>query len=92
MLENGVMTNLDFFWGKQCSITNADWSHLLHCDGWQVRHHFDFRNGLWTRSYYQFTFTIYFIHEVHSFQATAPFTDKMFCEVLHIVSENYLTH
>lgn len=49
MFEKEFMTNLDFLWCEQRSVTNTDWSHLLHCNGWQVRHHFDLRDGLWTK-------------------------------------------
>lgn len=44
------MENLDFFWCEQGSITGADWSHFLHGNRGQVRHHFDLRNRLRKKS------------------------------------------
>lgn len=46
MFGSQLTTNLDFFWCEQRSVTGANWSHLLHCNGRQVRHDFDLRNVL----------------------------------------------
>lgn len=38
--------HLDFLWGQEGCVADTHWGHLLHGDGWQIRHNFNLWNRL----------------------------------------------